>query len=201
MFTQELTLFTIAGKRCPIFTLPERPPFMLASDLAEVYGTSARAINQAVKRNPTRFPPDFVFDLTAEETAHLKSQNVTSNMANRAFLTAFTHGGANALSGVLRTPVADAMSVEVHRAFTEMERRAFAEVRFMLQKLRCDATCNKPIYNWVLRAEREDWTFEYLFGATNYTRKRLEAAVKELVAMGILAQPLRGMQGGLFANV
>ncbi len=201
MTNQELTLFTIAGKRCPIYTLPNREPFMLASDLANVYGTKTSALNQAVKRHPDRFPDRYMFSLSDAETRLLKSQSVTSNRANRANPVAFTHAGANMLSGVLTGKVAGELAVAINDAFTEMERRAFADVKFMLEKLRQDATCNKPIYMRVMRAAQEDWTFEQLFQSTNYTRKRLEAAVKELVGMGILSEPLAGMQRDLFAHV
>lgn len=52
---------------------------MLASDLAEIYGVETRALNQAVKRNPARFPSGFMFQLTAEEVSNLKSQSVISS--------------------------------------------------------------------------------------------------------------------------
>ena len=52
---------------------------MLASDLAEIYGVETRALNQAVKRNPARFPSSFMFQLTAEEVSNLKSQSVISS--------------------------------------------------------------------------------------------------------------------------
>jgi hypothetical protein len=51
---------------------------MLGSDLAELYGVETRVLNQAVKRNLQRFPADFMFQLSAEETALLKSQSVIS---------------------------------------------------------------------------------------------------------------------------
>jgi len=194
------TLFDIAGIQARIFHLPDRPPLMLAVDLAEVYGTTARTINQAVKRNPVRFPSDFVFELTEGETAHLKSQNVTSNRANRALLTGFTHGGANALSGVLKTPVADAMSVEVHRAFAAMEQQAVADTKAMVLKLRTDAS-KKPIYVWIKAYVDEGHSFEELWRATNYSRPKLEQAAREMLAQGLIANLPAGMQPGLFDSV
>ena len=47
---------------------------MLDADLAELYGVPTKALVQAVKRNPARFPPDFMFSLTEQETVHLRSQ-------------------------------------------------------------------------------------------------------------------------------
>ncbi len=51
---------------------------MLAADLAELYGVATSTLNQAVDRNPARFPQDFAFRLTADETDRLKSQIVIS---------------------------------------------------------------------------------------------------------------------------
>ena len=53
---------------------------ILDTDLAEMYGVEARALNQAVKRNAERFPSDFAFQLTLEEAAELKSQFVISKL-------------------------------------------------------------------------------------------------------------------------
>lgn len=66
-------ILTIRGKKV-----------ILASDLAEVYGVATKVLNQAVKRNASRFPSDFAFQLTREETklaSRLRSQFVTSNPA------------------------------------------------------------------------------------------------------------------------
>ena len=52
---------------------------MLDADLAQLYGVETRALVQAVKRNLTRFPGDFMFQLTAEEFADLRSQSVISS--------------------------------------------------------------------------------------------------------------------------
>jgi hypothetical protein len=52
---------------------------MLASGIAEIYGVEKCALNQAVKRNPARFPSRFMFQLTVDEVSNLKSQSVTSS--------------------------------------------------------------------------------------------------------------------------
>jgi hypothetical protein len=97
---------------------------MLASDLAEIYGVETRALNQAVKRNPTRFPTGFMFQLTAEEYAILKSQFVTSSWggARRALPYAFTEHGAVMLAAVLNSPKAVQMSLHVVKAFVNLGR-------------------------------------------------------------------------------
>ena len=74
---------------------------MLDRDLAEMYGVQTKALNQAVKRNIDRFPEDFMFQLTSEETQNWRSQFVTSNsikMGVRRNPYAFTELGVAMLS-------------------------------------------------------------------------------------------------------
>jgi hypothetical protein len=81
---------------------------MVDSDLAELYGVPTKVLNQAVSRNARRFPPDFMFRLTAIESARLRSQFVTSNErrgGRRYQPRCFTEQGVAMLSSVLRTGV------------------------------------------------------------------------------------------------
>lgn len=57
---------------------------ILDADLAELYGTTTKAFNQAVKRNLERFPPDFMFQLTAEEAQAMRSQIVTASLRSQS---------------------------------------------------------------------------------------------------------------------
>jgi hypothetical protein len=94
---------------------------MLDSDLAELYEVETRALNQAVKRNATRFPPDFMFRLMAEEFQNLKSQDVTSSWGGRRKLPhVFTEHGAIMAAAVLNSDRAVEMSVYVVRAFVQL---------------------------------------------------------------------------------
>ena len=82
---------------------------MLDRDLAEMYGVETRALNQAVKRNTDRFPVDFMFQLTDEETEIWKSQIVMSNsikMGVRRNPYVFTELGVAMLSSVLNSKTA-----------------------------------------------------------------------------------------------
>lgn len=106
---------------------------MLAESLAQMYGVEVKALNQAVKRNQERFPEDFAFRLTAEEATVLKSQSVTSSAtghggARRALPMAFTEQGVAMLSGVLSSPRAIAVNVEIMRAFVRMRQLLAANV-------------------------------------------------------------------------
>jgi hypothetical protein len=79
---------------------------------------------QAVKRNVERFPKDFMFQLKKEEFAILKSQFVTSRWGGlrRAYPYAFTEQGVAMLSGVLNSPRAIRVNIEIMRAFVRLRR-------------------------------------------------------------------------------
>lgn len=93
---------------------------MLDRDLAEMYGVETRVLNQAVKRNIERFPSDFMFQLTDEETKVWKSQIVMSNsvkMGVRRNPYAFTELGVAMLSSVLNSKTAIQINMGIMRAF------------------------------------------------------------------------------------
>jgi hypothetical protein len=95
---------------------------MLGSDLALLYSVPVRALVQAVKRNESRFPEDFLFQLTSEEFRFLKSQTVTSSWggARRALPYAFTEQGIAMLSSVLRSARAVQVNIAIMRTFVHM---------------------------------------------------------------------------------
>jgi hypothetical protein len=97
---------------------------MLDSDLALLYGVETRALVQAVKRNRTRFPDDFMFQLTKQELENWRSQFVTSNPATKMGLrrppNAFTEQGVAMLSSVLRSDRAVSVNIEIMRAFVRL---------------------------------------------------------------------------------
>ena len=91
---------------------------MLDKDLAALYQVEVRALNQAVKRNMKRSPPDFMFQLTKEEWENLKSHFVTSNWGGvRKLPYAFTEQGLAMLSGVLNSDLAVEVNIGIMRAF------------------------------------------------------------------------------------
>ncbi len=96
---------------------------ILDTDLAELYGVTVKRLNEQLKRNPKRFPPDFLFRLTQAEYDNLRSQNATSRSAHggRRYLPhAFTEHGAIMAASVLNSKRAVEMSVFVVRAFVRM---------------------------------------------------------------------------------
>ena len=97
---------------------------MLDSDLASLYGVATKVLLQAVKRNPGRFPSDFMFRLEVKEFAFLRSQFVTSKRrgGRRTLPYAFTEQGVAMLSSVLRSERAVQVNVEIMRAFVRLRR-------------------------------------------------------------------------------
>ena len=128
---------------------------MLDRDLAALYGVQTRVLNQAVKRNVARFPSNFMFQLSAEETEYVRphfmpvdlavsdvpcprSQSVTlkgGRGSNVKYLPyAFTEQGVAMLSAVLRSATAVEVSVRIMNIFVAM-RRALASIAPMLARL------------------------------------------------------------------
>jgi hypothetical protein len=98
---------------------------MLDADLAELYDVPTKAFNQAIQRNMDRFPEDFMFQLTEEEFAGLRSQFVTSKngRGGRRYLPyVFTEQGVAMLSGVLNSHRAVQVNIAIMRAFVRMRR-------------------------------------------------------------------------------
>ena len=95
---------------------------MLDADLAELYEVETKALVRAVKRNSARFPVDFVFQLSADEFENMRCQFGTSSFwGGRRYLPyAFTEQGVAMLSGVLRSPRAVAVNVEIMRTFVRL---------------------------------------------------------------------------------
>ena len=120
---------------------------MIDRDIAELYGVETRVLNQAVKRNITRFPEEFMFQLTRDEIDNLKSQIVTSPKTNSVMSQiatspssrsqivtlntgrgsnikylpfAFTEQGCAMLSSVLKSETAVQVSIQIMKAFVSM---------------------------------------------------------------------------------
>jgi hypothetical protein len=112
---------------------------MLDTDLAALYAVEARALNQAVARNRERFPEDFMFQLSVEEWAALRSQIVTTAQSGTANSSqtvmssrkhrglayrpyAFTEQGVAMLSSVLRSQRAVEVNIAIMRTFVQLRR-------------------------------------------------------------------------------
>jgi hypothetical protein len=108
----ERLILTVRGRRV-----------MLDADLARIYGVTTARLNQQVKRNRDRFPPDFMLQLSLEEWRALMLQSATSNSTRggrRKVPFVFTEHGAVMLASVLNTPIAVQASIRVVRAFVRL---------------------------------------------------------------------------------
>ncbi len=122
----ELELIPASAIQNRILVVRERQ-VMLDEDLAGLYGVETRRLIEQVKRNIERFPADFMFQLTRDEAAALRSQTATSGAGRggrRYAPYVFTEQGVAMLSGVLRSKQAVAVNIAIMRAFVELRRAA-----------------------------------------------------------------------------
>lgn len=130
---------TIETIRSRIYEIRGRK-VMLDRDLADLYNVETKRLNEAVKRNMERFPPDFMFQLSKDEFQNWRSQIATSNslmsqtavsntikMGMRKQPFAFTELGVSMLSSVLNSKEAIQMNINIMRAFVLM-RQALSEL-------------------------------------------------------------------------
>lgn len=109
---------------------------MMDYDLAELYQVETKVLKQSVKRNSTRFPSDFMFELTPEEWENLRSQIVTSNRGGVRYMPfAFTEQGVAMLSSILRSEKAIEINIQIIRAFILIRQSAllYAEISQKLE--------------------------------------------------------------------
>jgi ORF6N domain len=186
---------------------------LLDSDLAALYGVTTKALNQAVRRNPERFPADFMFQLRDDETAILlKSQIVTSMVKNdikslgdndilrsqsvtskriggggRRYLPrAFTEQGVAMLSSVLRSPRAIAVNIEIMRAFVRLRQMISSHVELSRQLVSLE--------------KKYDAQFKVVFDAIRELMTPPEPAKKKEIGFHTLIKPAPASAAGAAAS-
>jgi hypothetical protein len=130
---------------------------LLDVDLARVYHVLPKRLNQQVKRNRARFPADFMFQLTPDETERVRLRSVTSKPGRggrRYWPYAFTEHGAVMLATVLKSPVAIEASIHVVRAFVRL-RAMVAVHKELVEKLDALETKYDGQFRIVFEAIRE----------------------------------------------
>jgi hypothetical protein len=107
---------------------------ILDEDLADMYGVETRRLNEQVRRNPKRFPKDFMFTLTYKEYENLMSQIATSSWGGRRKMpSAFTEQGVAMLSSVLNSDIAIEVNIRIIRVFTKLREYALTHKEILLQ--------------------------------------------------------------------
>lgn len=112
---------------------------LIDKDLASLYAVETKTLNRAVQRNLKRFPGDFMFQLTPEETENLRHQIGTSSWGgNRRMPHVFTEQGVAMLSGVLNSDRAVMVNIQIMRVFTEVRKMLFdnTELRLAIEQIR-----------------------------------------------------------------
>ncbi len=98
---------------------------MLDSDLAELYETETKRLKEAVRRNISRFPSDFMFELDKNEFESLRTQFASSNRGGSRYLPfAFTEQGVAMLASVLNSAKAIDVNIQIVRAFVFLRQYA-----------------------------------------------------------------------------
>jgi phage regulator Rha-like protein len=133
---------------------------MIDNDLAEMYGIETKVLKQAVKRNISRFPRDFMFTLSKEEFQVLRSQIVTSKEGRggtRYLPIAFTELGVAMLSSILNSEIAIQVNIQIIRIFSKMKEALLAhkDILLKLEELEKDVTKNKQDIALIFEALRQ----------------------------------------------
>ena len=155
---------------------------MLDRDLSEMYGVETRVLNQAIKRNEKRFPVDFMFQMSADELAEWKSQNVISNKENmglRKLPNVFTEQGVAMLSSVLNSEVAIEVNIQIIRIFSRT-RELMLTHKDVLLKL---ANVEKQILKIDRRTELNEKDITDIFDALNQliTKEEIPATPRKKI--------------------
>ncbi len=129
--TELMTLDSICNR---VYTIRGQQ-VMLDSDLAEIYGYEVKRLNEQVKNNISRFPADFMFQLTKTELENLRSNFSTANInsKSRTLPHAFTEQGIYMLATVLRGELAEQQSIFIMRSFREMRHYIKQNEQFVTQ--------------------------------------------------------------------
>ena len=131
---------------------------ILDSDLAALYGTTTKRLNEQVRRNAGRFPPDFMFPLSNQDLAHLRSQFATSSWGGRRYApNVFTEHGALMAASVLNSPRAVEVSIFVVRAFVQQREllSAHKELTRKLEALERKFTTHDEAIAGIVRTIRQ----------------------------------------------
>ena len=131
---------------------------MIDRDLADLYGVATKVLNQTVKRNIRRFPEDFMFQLSDEETLELvtncdRLRNLKHSGVNPK---AFTQEGVAMLSGVLNSEIAVETNVAIMRAFVAFRKMiAQLSINVKVQQLAADIESIKSEINDILTDQND----------------------------------------------
>jgi hypothetical protein len=159
---------------------------MLDADLAELYQVETRALNQAIRRNASRFPEDFMFQLTRQEAAALRSQVVILEKGRGRYSKyaplAFTEHGVAMLSSVLNSDRAVQMNIVIVRAFIKLREllATHKDLARQIEKLSATQNDHAALFTIVIK------DIENLATGMKREFKRLESPRRRKARIGFL---------------
>ena len=97
-------------------------PVILDADVAELYGVETKRVNEAVRNNLAKFPPDYMFELTEVETSDLRSNFSSAKLSSKSRVSpkAFTEKGLYMLATILKSPQATAATFAIIETFAKV---------------------------------------------------------------------------------
>ncbi len=126
---------------------------MLDSDLSELYQVETKHSKRQVRRNLSRFPEDFMFELSDEEFEFLRSQIGTSSWGGTRYKPmAFSEQGVSMLSSVLNSPVAIQVNIQIIRTFIKMREMLLTSKDLLLKMEQLER-----------RSDRQDESIQLIF--------------------------------------
>lgn len=181
-----------------ILNLPARPPALLDSQLAELFGVELKRINEAQKRNKFRFPDDFAFQLSKQEVKTLWSQIATEQFTIKYRIRspwAYTEEGVAMLASILTTPQAVAASVRALRLFRETRKALFVSrveldaLKRENKLLKLTAAPENPIWKKIERYKKMGLNHTEVAKLLNVTPCHIGKQIRKLELLGRLDPP------------
>jgi hypothetical protein len=185
-----MSLATIAGVQSRIFTLPGRPAFMIADDLADFYQVTRKRLMEQVRRNQGRFPEGFIFELTEAEYREQLPHFAATAERKRTDLAhfGFTEKGALQLSSVLTGPIADAVSVTIIEAFLQLRDGTMDRLRVAAFKDEVAYIGRSKMRLAIKLAAEAGWTFGKLWDEHDWSAPKLGREVEDMRIRGYIPQ-------------
>lgn len=183
-----MTLPTVAGVQSRIHTIPDRPPFMLIREMAEVFGIDARNLSRQFQRTKDRFPKGYYFVLTPEEYREKLTKNWQTSQGSRADLEqyAFTEKGALFLLRFITGDAADSASEAIIEAFVTQRDEQAERLRSAALKLKTAYIGRSKMKLAILLAAEAGWTFGKLWGEHEWSAPALGRAIEEMRTLGYI---------------
>lgn len=184
-----MTLPTIAGVQSRIYTLADRPPFMIIREMAEALGFQADSLSKAFRRNREKFPAGYFFVLTPEEYMKQSGQNVRTAERSRTDLEqfGFPEKGALFLLRFVTGDQADRASIMLIEAFADQRDTLMAAMRRELAVDRQAYINARNIRGNIEMAAREGWNFIQLQDRFGYSPKLLTMEIEAMRARGYIS--------------